>query len=242
MYKELLFILAAMFIQVRHVDAAQPKAVVVGPKESLSGDIVILDASQSSGTTFKWRLCLEPGQADKMFFGKSTDPQICFSAGVLKDTTYRFALAAAAPNSNGGIDIDITFHDLLIKPLYPPNVPIPVPDLPVVNPPIGPVTSPVARALILHENDQDTQSFQKLVQAIRNNKELSKLVPVLDKNAKDFDDQPNPKVQSVLKAIGDVPLPRVVALSSEWAVIKNVEVPKTEEDLTKLLKEWGLVK
>jgi hypothetical protein len=98
----------------------------------------------------------------------------------------------------------------------------------------------VARALILHENDQDTAQFQKVLQWIRSDKELSKKVTVLDKDAKNPDESPNKTVQDALRLIGGNPLPRVLVVSSDGAFIKHVEFPKTEDDAAKLLKELGL--
>lgn len=222
-----------------------PRAIIVAPKETISGDIVSLDASQSQGTKFKWRLCLEPGQAEKAFFGKDTDMQIGFSAGVRKETRYRFMLAAASSNSAGGVDIDIAFHDLIVKPLYPEpnNDPTVTPEVPPINPPIGPVTTEkVARALILHENDQDTYQFQKLVQYLRANKEVGRLLLVFDKDAKNPDETVNKIVQAAVQYTNGATLPRIIAVGTSGGFVKQAEMPKTEEDLEKLLKDWGLSK
>jgi hypothetical protein len=222
-----------------------PKAVIVGQKETISGDMVSLDASQSQGTKFKWRLCLEPGQADKAFFGKDTDMQIGFSAGVRKETRYRFMLAVAAANSSGGVDIDIAFHDVVVKPLYPcPEDPT-VPVVPPVNPttdPVKPVVQTLTRALILHENDEDTQLFQKLVQHLRVNKDVGKLLLVLDKNGRNYDETLNKIVQAATQYVNGAALPRIIAVDSLGGFAKHAEMPKTEDDLDKLMKEWGLMR
>jgi hypothetical protein len=70
---------------------------------------------------------------------------------------------------------------------------------------------------------------------------LSKKVTALDKDAKNPDESPNQLVQNALKAIGGASLPRVVALSL-GSVVKHVEMPKTEDEMLALLKEWGLLK
>lgn len=208
-----------------------PKAVITGPKECMSGDLVILDASQSTGQKYLWKML----ETDKSFLPTDNNLRCVFAAGVDKERTFHFVLIAAGANANGSPEVDIATHDLLMK----PRGQVIVPDIPV-NPTPGPVTTKVARAVILYQNEQDNQKFQTLVQSVRSNKELSKLVIVLDKDAKDYNEQPSKAVQGLLKAIGDVALPRVVALSSIGDVISHVEMPATEDDLAKLLKGWGL--
>jgi hypothetical protein len=232
--------LVLLLLSVQQLQAQmQPKAVINAPKETISGDIVTLDASQSQGTAFKWKMCPEPGQEAKSFFGKSTDMQIAFSAGVLKPTVFRFALAAAASNGNGGVDIDIVYHDLLVKPLYPPG---PEPPGPVVNPTPGPVTTTVTRALILYENDQATNQFQKLVQHLRVNKDVGKLLLVLDKDGKSYDETINKIVQAAVQYVNGATLPRIIAVDSSGGFARHAEMPQSEGDLDKLMKEWGLMK
>lgn len=212
-----------------------PRAIVTGPKEAASGDLVILDASQSTGQKFLWKML----ETDKSFLPTDNNLRCVFAAGVDKERTFHFVLIAAGTNPNGSPEVDIATHDLTMR----PRGQVIIPDAPMPDPTPSPVTEKqVVRGWILHENDSDTYQFQKLVQAIRSNKELSKLITVLDKDAKNSDDSTNQRVQDVLKAIGGVPLPRVVALSSTWDVVKHVEVPKTEDDLLKLMKDWGLSK
>lgn len=227
-------VLCFWFVLTASVVAQMPKAVITGPKDAMSGDMVILDASQSQGQKYLWRLL----ENDKSFLPTDNNLRCVFAAGVDSTRTFHFILIAAGTNPNGSPEVDIATHDLVMKPRGTP----PVPEVPViVNPPIGPVTDKkVARALVIHENDQDTNQFQKLIQLIRSDKTLSKLILVLDKDAKDKDDQPLKAVQDVLKFIDGKPLPRVVALSSAGECVRHVEMPASEEDLTKLLKEWGL--
>jgi hypothetical protein len=211
-----------------------PKAVINAPKETISGDIVTLDASQSQGTAFKWRLCLEPGQIEKSFFGKPTDPQIAFSAGVLKPTTYRFALAAAAANANGGVDIDIAFHDLLIKPLYPGPTPEPTP-----NPPV-PVPTPgkVSGAILLYESSESTQDLTRLILQLRTAGIQN--LKLLDKDAKQSDsDEPVKQVAELAKAIGSKSLPRLIAIDTSGSLVADSDVGSVD-DVQKLLASWGL--
>lgn len=116
------------------------------------------------------------------------------------------------------------------------------PNDPVVNPPVAPVTEKVARALILHENDLDTYQFQKLIQYLRANKEVGRLLLVLDKDAKNPDETINKIVQAAVQYVNGATLPRIIAVGVSGGFVKQAEMPKTEEDLDKLLKEWGLTK
>jgi hypothetical protein len=221
-------VLVAMLVQ--PALAQMPKAVVTGPKEAVSGDMVILDASQSTGQKYLWRLL----ENDKSFLPTDNNLRCVFAAGVDTVRTFHFILIAAGTNPNGSPEVDIATHDLVMKPRGAPPEPTP-------DPTPGPVTQKVARVLILHENDQDTAQFQKILQWIRSDKELSKKVTALDKDAKNPDESPNQVAQNALKFIGGNPLPRVLAVSSDGAFVKQVEFPKSEDDAAKLLKEWGLL-
>lgn len=226
--------------------AQTPRAVIVGPKETISGDIVVLDASQSQGTKFMWRML----ESDKSFFGKPTDMQIAFSAGVREARTFHFVLVAVGLNANGGPEMDVAFHDLVVTPLYPgpdpkpPNVQPPVTP-PTVTPPVNP-TRPVARALILLESGEESPERAKLELLLRRDKTLSQKVLLLDPNSETGEAKP---VKLVLEAIEylskkptteDKALPRVFALTAEGSFVGDCPLPADFDALVKQLQAWGL--
>lgn len=216
------------------VASAQTKAVITGPKEALSGDLVILDASQSVGSKQLWKML----EADKSFLPIDGGLKCVFAAGVDSERTFHFVLVVAGTNNNGGPDVDIATHDLLMKPRGTPQ-PGPSPQ-PNPTPP-DPTPGKIVGALILLETADLTPEQAIAISDLRKNAELSRKVSVLDKDAKTAaDDQPVKQVARALEWLGDKQLPRVLGVLSDGSFSVSVELPAKASELTALLRSWGL--
>ena len=90
----------ALFVLPVPPTTAQVKAVIVGPKEAATGDLVVLDASQSSGAIeYRWLLV----NSEKTFLQFDGGLKCVFSSG--KDGEYIFVLVVAGKDNNDKLDV-----------------------------------------------------------------------------------------------------------------------------------------
>ena len=220
------FLAMPLFLLAAIAAADQPKAVITGPKEGPPGELVILDASQSSGLGYLWLLV----NSEKSFLPVDGGIKCVFSTGT--PGNYVFILVVAGTNQNGGPAAATATHTLKIIGQQPTPEPTPNPTPP------GPTPGKVSAAILLYESSESTQDLTRLTLQLRNDK-----IPhlkVLDKDAKQGDsDEPVKLVQEIVKAIGSKTLPRVVAVDSSGLVVADADV-KTVDDVKRLLASWGL--
>ncbi len=205
--------------------AQQPKAVITGPRESAAGDLVVLDASESVGTSRLWLLAVAP--VPKSFLPVDSGLRCVFATGT--PGKYVFVLVVAGTNANGGAAAEMATHELVIGGGTPQPNPIDPPD----PPPIG----QVSRAVIVEETAERTPEqaavlTSPLLQTLRKS---GKLI-VLDKDAKDSQGQPALE----LSQYDAQPLPRVLGLDSAGVRSAAAELPGTVDELLKLLADWGV--
>lgn len=215
---------------------AQCKAVVTGPKESLSGDLVILDASQSQAQKYLWKLL----ESDKSFLSTDGGLKCIFAAGVDEPRTFHFILVVAGTNANGGPEVDIATHDLLVKPRnYTP--PVVKPETPV-NPQTPAPTNPSrpTRVTYLFEKDSNPVPSAVLKGLISlNGTDANAASSVyasyfeIDGTAGDGD---VPKQYEIAVKAGKDSIPCLVVENKDGTtkVIKN---PKTTDDVLNAVKE-----
>jgi hypothetical protein len=209
--------------------AQPPKAVITGPKRAALGDLVILDASQSTGTAYLWRLV----NSDKTYLPVDANLRVVFSSGTPGD--FIFALIAAGTNANGGPAADISTHTLTVAGPAPGPGPTPPP-----NPtPLPPATTPTG-VVILYENDDLTPEQARLLNTARNDPLMRRQVYTLDKDAETEDETPLPLAVAARKHAGNRPLPVVIALYSDDSFGPVADLPATPADLLALLKAWRI--
>lgn len=114
----------------------QVAATIQGPANSSPGDLVILDATKSTGADdFEWIL----PNSNKGFLTFENDTKLVFASG--QAGSYTFCLAAAGLDSNGKVQISLATHTVVIG--KPGPVPDPIdpiePDEPDVPEPVDPV-------------------------------------------------------------------------------------------------------
>lgn len=138
------------------VFAQQPKAIITGPKESRCGSLVVLDASESTGTGRLWLLAVSPEETS--FLAVESGLKCIFASPT--PGSYRFVLVVAGVNSNGGPAADMATHSVVLRgPVVPPPGP-PSPDDPPVPP--GPTTGAVAIVVIRDAADLTVDEAETL--------------------------------------------------------------------------------
>jgi hypothetical protein len=141
----LLFALAApLFAQV-------PRAIVTGPKESRCGSLIVLDASESVGTSRLWLLAVSPEETS--FLPVESGLKCIFASPV--SGVYRFVLVVAGTNANGGAVADMTTHTVTLSggTVTPPPITPPPPTDPTTPPS---ATTGVAYLVIVRRNEELT--------------------------------------------------------------------------------------
>lgn len=220
-----------------NVAYSQAKATITGPKESLSGDLVILDASQSQAQKYLWKLL----ENDKSFLSTDGGLKCIFAAGVDEPRTFHFILVVAGTNANGGPEVDIATHDLLVKPRnYTP--PVVKPETPV-NPqtPVSPTNpSRVTRVTYLFEKDNNPVPAAVLKGLISLNGTDANAASYVFASYFEIDgtagdgDVPTQYKKAVEVGKDSIPCLVVENKDGTTKVIKN---PKTEADVLNAVKE-----
>lgn len=204
--------------------AQSPKAVITGPKESVSGDLVILEATQSTGTKYLWKLL----ESDKSFLAVDNNLKCVFAAGVDVERTFHFVLVVAGNNANGGPEVDITTHDLVVKPRNP--------TLPPSNP-TDPPTNPskVTRVTYIYEKDNNPipKYIEKALQLI--NGEYSGVVAsIFEQNTTNLRGETPTQYQISLEAAKKAGIPCLVIQYADKTT--KVLSPKTVEEVMEEVK------
>jgi hypothetical protein len=117
---------------------ADAKALIHGPKDAGLGNLVVLDASGSTGRQFKWKLL----NSQLTYFEAEGGRKLIFASG--EKGTYHFALVVADVDANDSVSVDIAIHVLVIggdgpvvvipdEPVVIPDDPTPVVRLPSTN-------------------------------------------------------------------------------------------------------------
>lgn len=117
-----------------------PKAIVTGPKESSAGDLVILDASESVGTSRLWLLAVSPVQ--KSFLPVDSGTRCVFATSTAG--RYVFVLVVAGTGPNGNALAEMATHTLDVTGAAVPPGPIPNPTPP---PSTNPYPTPAGKLL-----------------------------------------------------------------------------------------------
>lgn len=103
--------------------AQEPRAVITGPKEAQFGDLIILNAGESTGTSRLWLLAAAPAQ--KAFMPVNDGRECVFATGTPGD--YTFVLVVAGIGVNGNAVAQMATHTVKVLggqvPVNPPQPP-----------------------------------------------------------------------------------------------------------------------
>jgi hypothetical protein len=110
-------------------------------------------------------------------------------------------------------------------------------DTPPVPPP--PTVLATSAMILLETQDQDA-TLAILRVGISTDPWLNTRLAVLDKDAKNQDNQPVKRVQDALKFLGNKPLPQIVGFSSVGEPVTAEPLPKTVAGVTETMKRWGI--
>lgn len=111
----LFFLSLAMFASVAM--GQSPRAVITGPKEAQLGDLIVLDASESVGSSRIWLLAVSP--AEKAFLPVDDGLRCVFATGA--SGKYTFVLVVAGVNANGGAVAAMATHSIEVVGGRPPD-------------------------------------------------------------------------------------------------------------------------
>lgn len=123
--------LAVIALCASSVMAQSPKAVITGPKEAAVGDMVVMDASESVGTSRLWLQAVAP--MPKSFLPVDSGTRCVFATGT--PGRYVFVLVVAGTGANGNALAEMATHTLDVggpapgpNPTPPPSTnPCPIP-------------------------------------------------------------------------------------------------------------------
>ncbi len=100
-------------------------------------------------------------------------------------------------------------------------------------------TPAVASAILLYESSTQNQKLGQIVSKIRQIPELSRKLPVLDKDSRTEDDLPLPLVVRALEGF-DGELPCLIGFGPGGEPVVDVPLPDSVEGIASQLEEWGL--
>jgi hypothetical protein len=213
--------------------AQAPKAVIVGPKDAVSGDMVILDATQSQGQKFIWKMIWLPGEEQKSFLPVDNNMKCIFAAGVDAERIFHFVLIAAGTNPNGGPEVDVATHDLAMKPRNAPPRPKPDP----TNPPSPSNPGKVTRVTYVYEKDQNAVPRQvaSALQRINADSSLGVVATEFENDTTDGTGDVPDQYKIALDAARKAGLPALVAQAGD-SVVRVISNPKTETQVLEVVQ------
>jgi hypothetical protein len=221
-----LFLLAApIFAQV-------PRAIVTGPKESRCGSLVILDASESVGSSRLWLLAVSPEETS--FLPVESGLKCIFASPT--PGTYRFVLVVAGTNANGGAVADMTTHAVTLRGADGPPPPIDPPVVPPTDPTDPPTLKKAVSAVYFYEKDLTAPPKPVLSALQQINANGSGIVATaLDDDVENGPGETPAQYAKALEIARKAGLPCLVVTFSD-GTLRTVQNPKTEIDVTEAVK------
>jgi len=211
------------------VAAAQPpKAVITGPKESRCGSLVVLDATESVGTSRLWLLAVSPEETS--FLPVETGLKCIFASPV--PGRYQFVLVVAGTNANGGAVAEMTTHIVqLTGGITPPDPPPDPPSDPIKPPP------QIKATAVTYVYEKDQTSPPRAVQAAldRINAAGSVVASVFEQDSTSGTGAVPAQYRVALAAAKTAGLPCLVVIADDQ-VLRVVKNPQTESEILEAVK------
>lgn len=221
------FITAVVFAASLVTAAAQsPKAVITGPKDARCGSLVVLDASESTGTGRLWLLAVSPEETSFLAVESGLK---CILASPTPGA-YTFVLVVSGTNANGGPAAEMATHTILLRGPDPPPVPPPDP------PPDPPQPTTVDRVTYVYEKDE-TAVPREVAAALTkiNAQQLGITAGEFERDGKTGVDKVPRQYRIALEAALKAGLPCLVVQSGN-AIVRTVRDPTTEAEVTEALE------
>lgn len=198
--------------------AQTPKAVITGPKEARCGALVVLDASESTGTGRLWLLAVSPEETS--FLPVESALKCIFASPTAG--TYRFVLVVSGTNANGGAAADMATHTVILRGVGPP-----------IDPPQPTI---VDRVTYVYEKDQ-TAVPREVAAALTkiNASQVGIVAGEFERDSKTGLDQVPEQYRTALAAALKAGLPCLVVQSGE-AIVRTVQNPTTESQVTEAIQ------
>jgi hypothetical protein len=213
-----------------------PRAIITGPKDARCGSLVVLDASESTGTGRLWLLAVSPEETS--FLPVESGLKCIFASPVAG--SYRFVLVVSGTNTNGGPAADMATHTIVLRAAdVPPGPPSP-PD-----PPSPPAHEGRRLIIVLRESSaKDSQTATLVLQLRTDETFLERLraknhpLPlVLDQ------DSPSPLVTRLRQEAGPSPLPLLFVVDysagAEGQTLLKAPLPATLDGVVDSLTKAG---
>lgn len=209
---------------------AQVTAVVTGPKDSLPGDLVVLDASGSTASAFRWVLL----GSKKTYLTFDGGKRLVFASG--QPGEYTFILVTAGQGQGGALEVATAEHVVAIggPVVVPAPKPVPTPEPKPVDPPEVPRK---LRAVLFYEKSRHAVP-RAVAQAISEaNVDLSR-TPFVEALMLDHDVEPLPAnlvpLRDEARRIG---LPALVV--ADWVsntILRSVRNPTQASQIEEALR------
>lgn len=205
------------------VAAETPKAVITGPKDARCGSLVVLDATESVGTSRLWLLAVSPDETS--FLPVESGLKCIFASPVAG--RYQFVLVVAGTNTNGGAAAEMATHTVQLTGITPPPTPPPDP----TDPPLPKATA------VIYVYEKDQHSPPRAVQAAldRINAAGSVVASIFEQDATSGTGQVPAQYRAALAAAKAAGLPCLVVTAGDQ-VLRVVTNPQTEADVSEALK------
>jgi hypothetical protein len=212
----------------------QPKSVITGPKEAPTGELVILDASQSQGLGYLWILV----DSEKSFLPVDNGLKCVFSTGT--PGQYIFVLVVSGTNSNGGPAVATAKHVLKVTGNNPPP-PVVKPDTPSdPTKPSDPPTDPnlkIDRVTYVYEKDQNSvpPQVERALNKINADSSFGIVASHFEDDTVDGDNETPEQYKIAWEAAVKNGLPTMVFQSGK-TVVKMLRDPQTEEQVMGVIR------
>lgn len=201
-----------------------PKAVITGPKESRCGSLVVLDASESSGTSRMWLLAVSPEETS--FLPVESGIKCIFASPVAG--RYQFVLVVAGTNANGGAAAEMATHTVQLTGGITPPPPPPDPTDP-------PLPSPATAVTYVYEKDQSTPPRPVQAALDRLSASGSVVASIFEQDATSGSGSVPAQYRAALAAAKAAGLPCLVVTAGDQ-VLRVVKDPQTEQHVLEAVK------
>lgn len=215
--------------------AAQVTAKINGPEETDPGNLVVLDASESTGATaYKWVLIGAPSSSFAPFEGG----KLCvFSRGVAGE--YTFVLIVAGPDKDGKLAVGVAEKKITVRGALPTPQPNPTPGPgPSPNPPPNPSPSKITAAIYVYEKSQSAVPRSVAAAISRLNVDRSGAgfsASIVEQDVITGGGTVPKQYASAIEAAKREGLPALVIMTGE-VIAKVVKNPTTEEQVMEAAK------
>lgn len=213
--------------------AAQVVAKIDGPEETDPGNLVVLDASGSTGATaYKWVLIGAPSSSFAPFDGG----KLCvFARGVAGE--YTFVLVVAGPDKDGKLSVGVAEKKITVRGALPTPQPNPTPG-PSPNQPPSPSPSKITAAIYVYEKSQSAVPRPVAAAISRLNVDRSGAgfsASIVEQDATTGAGTVPKQYAAAIEAAKREGLPALVVMAGE-VVAKVVRNPTTEEHVLEAAK------